>query len=851
MIRPSSRFSLLSVLGILLTPLSPQTPISGQEIPSPAEVLGYELGERFTTVAGVVHYFSTLAEASELVSVETYGHTLEGRPLLQVLIASPSHRDRLEEILARNRELTDPETSEARAAEIIQTNPAVVYISYGVHGNEASSSEAALWTAYDLARGADDVSGVLDGVMVIIDPMVNPDGRARYVNFYRQARGVVPNPNRNTREHREPWPGGRPNHYLFDLNRDWAWMSQPETKARLATWDRWNPQIHADLHEMGSNSSYFFFPAAKPINPLFPEHIRSWGARIGAGNAEAFNREGWLYYTAQGFDLFYQGYGDSWPSLLGGIGMTYEQAGGGGAGLVVERDDGTTLTLKDRASHHWVSSKATIRTAAEGRTDLLNGYAAFHRNVDEGIQDILLVPGQELERLSALAEHLLDQGIEVERSQTDFSVSTEAHPGFASRREFPQGTLLVRARQARGRLAAALLMPEQLLDGESSYDITAWALPYAYGVEAHSVTGEVSGSWAALGEGDLDPQAGGLSGRPYGYLLTPGYDKMSGLVRFLVDGGRAYSQPDTFRLGGTLYPQGTLFLPRGRNEALEEKIRAAGLVRFVQPVSTGLTETGLDLGTGSAGFVTLPKVAMATGEGVSSTSYGAHWYFLEQRLALPFDAINLSSLASVDLTPYDVLVLPEGRGLLGVLGEGGTEALERWLRVGGTLIAVGGSAEALGRELADLEQRRADEEELEKDEALAKALRTRDDRAEDRWAQAVPGSILKVALDPGHPLAAGASADGLEGEMFVLSRGRAFEPSEEFESVAYFPEGLERISGVISEENLDRLGQSTWLAQVGVGRGKLILFVEDPLFRMFWYSGFQLYTNALLLGPSS
>ena len=841
-----ARLLLLSgFLGLLLI----QTPLRGQEVPSPTQILGYELGERFTPVAGISHYFSALAEASDRVSVHPYGKSVEGRPLLQVLVATPAQRARLEEILELNRELTHPETSQNRADEIIRANPAVVYLSYGVHGNEASSSEAAMWTAFDLARGAPDVARVLDSVVVIIEPMVNPDGRDRYVNFYRQARGLNPNPDRTTREHQEPWPGGRPNHYLFDLNRDWAWMSQPETRARLATWGRWNPQVQVDFHEMGSNSSYFFFPAAKPINPIFPEHILEWGRRIGEGNARAFDEKGWLYYTAQGFDLFYPGYGDSWPSLLGGIGMTYEQAGGGGAGLVIERTDGTMLTLKDRASHHWVAGIATVRTAAEGKTDLLQGFAAFHRNVDEGLQDILLVPGQDPARVRALVRHLQNQGIQIERAKDDFRAQAEAHKGFGSREAFPAGTYLVRARQPRGRLAGALLKPEFLLEGSSTYDITAWSLPYAYGVEAHSVMGESRGSWVVVGELPKGNTAE-VASSPYGYLLTPGFRAMPGLVDFLEAGGRAYAQPDTFRLAGTLYPQGTLFLPKGRNEELGTRVSDAGLAPYLVPVNTGLTETGLDLGTGSAGFVTLPKVGVVAGEGVSSTSYGAHWFFLEQTLGLPFDAINLSSLGNIELTDFDVLVFPEGRGMQGVMGDRGSEALEAWVRAGGTLVAVGSSAEALGLDLGELKLRRADEEELEKDEELAKALRTREEREDDRWAQAVPGTILKVSLDPRHPLAAGGSADGLTNEMFVLSRGRAFEPSDGFESVAFFPQDLGRISGVITEESLDRLGQSTWLAQVGVGRGSLILFVEDPLFRMFWYSGFQLYANALLMGPA-
>lgn len=231
-------------------------------LPSPADVLGWSLGERFSDVTSVQRYFARLAEASPLVSLEEYGRSVEGRALQQVLIARPEHRARLDDILAANRALTSPDLPAERAREIAAQNPAVVYFSYGVHGNESSSSEAAMWTAWDLARGADDVAGVLDSVLVIIDPIVNPDGRDRYVSFYRSTRGVRPNPNPDTREHDEPWPGGRTNHYHFDLNRDWAWASQPETRARLATWPRWSPQVHVDFHEMSPNSSYFFFPPA-------------------------------------------------------------------------------------------------------------------------------------------------------------------------------------------------------------------------------------------------------------------------------------------------------------------------------------------------------------------------------------------------------------------------------------------------------------------------------------------------------------------------------------------------------------------------------------------------------------
>ncbi|HUH12521.1 MAG TPA: M14 family zinc carboxypeptidase, partial [Longimicrobiales bacterium] len=484
---------------VFLVALVLHAPAGAQQAPpSPADVLGYGLGERFTDAVSAVAYMEALAAASELVEVRPYGRSVEGRPLVQVLIASPAHRARLDAILGANAELTEPTTTEARARQIISDNPAVVYFSYGVHGNESSSTEAALWTAWDLARGAADVSGVLDSVIVVIDPVVNPDGRDRYVDWYRQARGAVPNPHPEAREHIEPWPGGRFNHYLFDLNRDWAWGTQPETRARLATWPVWNPQVHVDFHEMGWTSSYFFFPATPPINPLYPAHTLEWGERFGAANAAAFDARGWPYYTAESFDLFYPGYGDSWPSLLGGIGMTYEQAGSGRAGLAIVRPDGLVLTLRDRAQHHRVSGEATLRAAAEGKSRLLGGFAGFHRAVDDGLSDILLVPGDDPGRLEALVSLLQGNGIRVERAARSFRAEGRPHEGFPARREFPGGTYVVRARQPRGRLAVTLLQPETVLDASYSYDVSAWSLPFAFGVEAHRAPSVPDAGWSAV-----------------------------------------------------------------------------------------------------------------------------------------------------------------------------------------------------------------------------------------------------------------------------------------------------------------------------------------------------------------
>lgn len=818
---------------------------AAQEAPlSPEQVLGYPLGQHFTDYAGVREYARALAAASPRVEYRVYGTTPERRELIQLVIARPENLQRLDAILAANAELTRPETSPARAREIAATNPAIVYFSYGVHGNESSSSEAAMWTAWDLAREAPEVAGVLDSLVVIIDPAANPDGRDRYVQWFNSVVGARPNPSPQAREHREPWPGGRFNHYLFDLNRDWAWATQPETRARLATWWRWNPQVHVDFHEMNYNSSYFFFPAATPINPIYPDHVLEWGRRFGEANARAFDQHGWPFYTGEAFDLFYPGYGDSWPSLTGAIGMTYEMAGHGAAGLAIEREAGDTLTLWQRATQHRTSGHATLRTAAAGKSRLLLDYAAAQREVGRGEPDVLLVPGPDTTRLNALVAHLQRQGIEVERAERGFRAGARAYPGFARRSEFPAGTYLVRMRQPRGRLAATLLQPETELRAEYSYDISAWSLPYAYGVEAHQVNGAPRGVWTrAAIAGEPAPIPAPEPG--LGYLVPPGEASAAGIVRFLEGGGRVRVLARASTRDGRHWPAGTWFLPAAGNDTLRARTTVAGLGGLAVPVRGGLSEEGIDLGSDRVAPVRMPRVAVLTGEGVSPTSFGAHWFYLEQEIGLPFDALLVGDLGRADLGRYDVIVIPDASSNL--LGDTQRETLRGWVERGGRLVAVAGGA-ASAAPIAGAEIREMQDEADGDDRA--RHLRTREERERDEWREDVPGTIIPARLDPAHPLAWGSGVDGDPQRAFILHTGRRiFEPSAEVETVAHFTRDVPRISGVISDENLRRLEEGSWLVTRRMGRGSVVLFAGDPLFRLFWRSAHPMYLNALLLGP--
>ncbi len=330
---------------------------------------------------------------------------------------------------------------------------------------------------------------------------------------------------------------------------------------------------------------------------------------------------------------------------------------------------------------------------------------------------------------------------------------------------------------------------------------------------------------------------------PYGYLVAPGLPAWQGLVAFLVGDGRALVMEEPFTMAGRDWPSGTLFLPRHGNDDLTARVAAAGLADRAVAVSTGLVPEGNDLGTRDRIPLELPRVALLTGEGVGPPSFGAHWFFLERTLRLPFDAVPLADLDAETLEAYDVVIAPDMWGR----GGGATDTLKDWVDRGGALIAVDGAARSYGEAIAGIAVR----EEAEEDEDVAAALRGREQREQDRWEEDIPGTILPVVLDPANPLAYGFGANGTVDRAFVLhAGGEAFEPDDSYESVAFFPEGMSKISGVVSQENLELLSRSTWLATKRVGRGRVILFADDPLFRHFWYSAYQAYGNAVLIGPA-
>ncbi|HEX5653344.1 MAG TPA: M14 metallopeptidase family protein, partial [Chitinophagaceae bacterium] len=458
------------------------------QVKSPEAFLGYKIGSRYTPHWKIVNYFNYVAAAiPSMVKLQTYGETNEGRPLMVAFVSSAENMGNLEQVRINNLRLAN--LARDRAAAVEENAPAIVWLSYNVHGNETSSSEAALLTLYALVDPANaKTKEWLKNTVVAIDPCINPDGRDRYVNWFNSVVGKKPNPQAITREHREPWPGGRSNHYNFDLNRDWAWQTQVESQQRISIYSEWMPHIHVDYHEQGMNEPYYFAPAAQPFHEVITPWQREFQTTIGRNHAKYFDANGWLYFTKEVFDLYYPSYGDTWPTYNGAIGMTYEQGGGGAGGAAVINDEGDTLTLYDRAIHHFTTSISTIEISSLNASRLVKEFRKFFNEaVSTGIGEyksyVIRNNAKDRERINALLGLLTKNGIQFGYA----SSGTGRGYSYANGKEESfnlQNDIVITAVQPRSAMVKVLFEPRPKLVDSLTYDITAWSLPYAYGVQA-------------------------------------------------------------------------------------------------------------------------------------------------------------------------------------------------------------------------------------------------------------------------------------------------------------------------------------------------------------------------------
>jgi len=809
--------------------------------PTPQEFLGYPLGERFTPHHRILGYFAELDRASEHVSMRTIGESYEHRPLVLAVITSPRNQQRLAEIQRNAAQLAAGDTSASLDM------PAIVWLAFGVHGNESSSSEAGMEVASVLVR--DEFAPMLDDLVVIIDPLSNPDGRERYVNWFGQMFGTAPNPDPQAFEHSEMWPGGRFNHYLVDMNRDWAWMSQKETQARVAAYFEWFPQVYVDFHEMSYQSSYFFPPDAKPINVNLPKDVERWLETFGRANADAFSERRWPFFVGEMFDLFYPGYGDAWPSMHGAIGMTYEMAGGGRAGLAVERNDGAMLTLADRVQRHALAGLTTVRTAAANREGLLRYTRdAARTQIDSGRTTFLIAPGSP--NFNALVSLLEKHRIRVDMLTAPATIrATRIARDVTESHVFPAGTAVVSTKQAFGGLATTLLERTPMLseafvaeqraradadEPDDFYDLTAWSLPLAMNVEAWSTSGAVSGAVPYRAPAPaLSPAAG------YGYLvdgLDANAHRFAG--RLLAEGITFRVSADVLSLGPASYARGSILVLKGSNDAnAEAKVLAAAR-------ATGVTLIGLDsgwmggtaLGSEKLRHVKNPRIALVGGPGTSPTSYGMLWYSLDIDTPVPHTRLSTDSLRGANLDDYGVLVFPHGT--YADLGKPVVEKLRRWVTEGGTLVAVKGATSLLRmKELEISNLKPWDVKESEEG-----------DPTEARYNDyRVPGAAFRTSMNERSYLTFGVP----RAPAVLVEGSRAFQQlPRKVDNVLTIENNDPLITGVAWTESVERLRGSVYVARESVGRGQVVTFADDPHFRLFWRGTLPMFLNAVMYGPS-
>lgn len=840
---------LATVLALLLT-----SPLAAQTV-SPWDFLGHEAGSRFTPHHRIIDYLGMLQAESSMLELTSYGETWEGRPLALAVIGSPENIARLDDIRAQLARLSDPRgTSIDEAKQIASSIPAVVWLAFGVHGNESSSAEAAMVTAHWLL--SEEAASVRENVIVLIDPLENPDGRERYVNWFRQKLGTEPNLSPDAIEHNEPWPGGRYNHYLLDMNRDWAWASQPETRGRIEVFRAWHPQIVVDFHEMFHDSTYFFPPVAAPVNLNIHRDVTAWLETFGRANAAVFSERGWPFFVREYFDLFYPGYGDSWPSLRGAIGMTYEVAGHGRAGLAIEREDGTTWTLAERIEQHSTAAITTIRTASMHHEDLLmhswsTAQAAMQRPRTFFLVDDSLAFDDAIDLLGT-------QGVEIAYLREGVSArATRIGSGREETKSFPPGTAVVSTAQPLGAFVKALLeqnpaLPAEFVDEQRErvdadeyaefYDVTGWSIPLAFNVETWESAETVN---ARMLTTDRPARSGSFTSAPYGWLvdgLDPAvYRTAAAMHRAGVRFGIVSKEA---QMEGRALARGSLAILRYKNiEDLDETLnrisKAEGVVFL--PLDRGWVGN-LSLGSNSVETFLDPAVLLVGGSGTSPTSFGSIWYTLDVTVDLPHTVVDLDALGRVDLSRYRVVILPDGYGYSGALGGEKSSALRDWIRGGGTVVAVKRAAAALREgedSLSEVGVRNGTEDDEEEEVPKGQKRYTRFEipgaafatevRRRDHMTFGIPESNPAVLIEGSVAL-----------ELAPYAAANIVTIREQAPLLAGFawPESIEPISG------------SPWLTSERVGRGRIITFADEPHYRLFWKGTLPFFLNAVMYTPS-
>lgn len=816
---------LLFFVGFLPLFVSAQTP-------SPTEFLGYEPGQKFTPWHKVVQYFEIVSKANpDKIQFKEYGKTYEGRPLVMAVVSSPENMNRIEEIRTNNLRVTGM----LEGATGITNEPVIVWMSYNVHGNEASSTEVAMVMLYDLVSGKKaEVNSWLKNTVVILNPCLNPDGRDRYVNWFQSISGKNPDASMLARERFEPFVAGRSNHYYFDLNRDWAWQSQEETKHLVKLYNEWMPAIHVDFHEQYYNSPYYFAPAAEPIHHAVSDFQKSFQEEIGRNHAKYFDNNGWLYFTREYFDLFYPSYGDTYPMFNGAIGMTYEQAGHSMGGLVISWDD-ETLTLKDRIAHHYTTGMSTIEVASKNAQKINTAFKKYFTESNQqgsGVYKTYVLDGSNASKTAGMLDLLDRNGIKY--TVADKKVQVKGFDYF-ERKEMSwtvkENDIIISTLQPKATLVRVLFEPTSALNDSLTYDITAWALPYAHGIPAIALKEKLSIGKAFSGKKQTISVPNG-----YAYLINyTSFNDAKVLAALLKSGVKVRFHENDFEVNGKKYAKGTMLILNHENNGKAEIIRDILTAHNagVEVLESGMMQKGADFGSDKVRNFKMPKIGVLAGDQAFSNSLGEIWHYFDQQLDFPVTMINSNNANNISLSKLDILIVPSGSFKF-LSEKEGNNVLKDWISNGGKLIVIENAVFKMSDLNWGLKTREINEKAAEEE------IITYADRDRAHLKNFVQGAIFKVDLDYSHPIAFGFNAP-----YFTLKNSNnVYEYLKDGWNVGVIKQNA-HVAGMIGSNAAPLIKNMLSVGSISWGRGNIVFFTDNPLYRSFWESGKHLFANAI------
>ena len=822
-----------------------QMPLEGvtsynSDIPTPEEVIGHKIGERHTTPHQLVDYFNAVEQKSDRISLQTYAYSYGGRPLICAIVTSPDNHNQLEEI--RQKHLLLSESPNEISGSDIEEMPIVIYQGYGIHGNEASASEVSLLYLYHLAAAEGKmIEDALENVIIIIDPLLNPDGRDRFSDWVNGNRGGAHTTDSQDREHREPWPGGRTNHYWFDLNRDWLPAQHPESQGRLEVFHSWRPQILTDHHEMGSNSSFFFMPGIPSRNnPMTPERNFELTAALAGYHAHGLDEIGALYYSKESFDDFYYGKGSTYPDVNGAIGILFEQASS--RALAREVNNGI-LHYSVTVQNQFATSLSTLKGAVELKNDFLRYYREYYATSSEvasasSNKAFVVSLERDRTRSQALAQMLLRHRVEIyDLARSYQSEDVTYRPGHS---------FIVPVSQQQARLVKAVFETVISFPDSLFYDVSTWTMPLAFDVDYAEIQVNPSrliGDRLENFEFDGGERIGGRS--EYAYVMEwDRYFAPRALHRVQQAGlyPRVLHKKTTLQVGGEFvdFDRGSIIIPvisRDRSigvgkeevESLINQIVENDHVR-VYAIESGFAKAGVDLGSPSTTVLKEPQIALLTGAGTSAYNAGEVWHLLTERYRIPISLIDVPDVSGFDLNRYTTIIMAGGS-----YADLDPLQIAQWVQDGGHLITTtSGTNWAIRNQLIELEQKEFDLDSLLSEYPF-------DQLDEARGAQIIGGAIFKADLDVTHPI-----AYGFREEVPLFRNSTTFYdvPKRPGHVVAQYSQDP-LLSGYISEERLEEMPGSAALIAQRSGNGRVVSFMDNPNFRAFWYGSSRLFMNAV------